>query len=146
MWWVLMAVHEKIKFIRQLKGWSQEDMAEKLAMSVNGYGAIERGETNVNISRLEQISQIFGIELSQLVALNDKNNFYMSGASSTGQLNQDNCVSNYYGADEQTQYTQHELEKLKLTIQFKDKELELKDQEIANLQKIITLLEGKVSS
>ena len=138
-----MAVHEKIKFIRQLKGWSQEDMAEKLAMSVNGYGAIERGETNVNISRLEQIALVFGIELSQLVALGDKNNFYMSGASSTVQLNQDNGVSNYYGADEQTQY---ELEKLKLTIQFKDKELELKDQEIANLQKIITLLEGKVSS
>ncbi|MFI3221996.1 MAG: helix-turn-helix transcriptional regulator, partial [Methylococcaceae bacterium] len=67
-----MAEHEKIKFIRQLKGWSQEDMAEKLAMSINGYGSIERGETNVNLSRLEQIAQLFGMELSELVALNEK--------------------------------------------------------------------------
>ena len=138
-----MAVHEKIKFIRQLKGWSQEDMAEKLAMSVNGYGSIERGETNVNISRLEQIAQVFGVELSQLVALNDKNIFYMSGTNSTGQLNQDNCVSNYYGNDEQGQYLQQEIEKLKITLDFKDKELALKEQEIVNLQKIISLLEGK---
>ena len=70
-----MAVHEKIKFIRQLKGWSQEDMAEKLAMSINGYGSIERGETNVNLSRLEQIAQLFGMELSELVALNEKVSF-----------------------------------------------------------------------
>ena len=87
-----MAVHEKIKFIRQLKGWSQEDMAEKLAMSINGYGSIERGETNVNLSRLEQIAQLFGMELSELVALNEKSVFYMSGANSTGQLNQEHCV------------------------------------------------------
>lgn len=138
-----MAVHEKIKFIRQLKGWSQEDMAEKLAMSVNGYGSIERGETNVNISRLEQIAQVFGVELSQLVALNDKNIFYMSGTNSTGQLNQDNCVSNYYGADEQGQYLQQEIDRLKITLDFKDKELVLKDKEISNLQKIISLLESK---
>lgn len=32
----------------------------------NGYGSIERGETDVNLSRLKQIAQLFGVELSAL--------------------------------------------------------------------------------
>ena len=40
----LMKVHEKIRLIRESKHWSQEDMAEKLNMSLNGYVKIERGE------------------------------------------------------------------------------------------------------
>jgi len=138
-----MAVHEKIKFIRQLKGWSQEDMAQKLEMSVNGYGSIERGETNVNLSRLEQIAQLFGIELSELVALNEKNVFYMSGSNSTGQLKQEHCVINSYTPEDQILHFQKELEKAQIIIEAKDKELLMKDQEITHLQKIIALLEEK---
>jgi len=52
------------------KGWSQEDMADKLDMSVNGYANIERGETDVQVSRLEKIAETFGIELAEL---NNKN-------------------------------------------------------------------------
>jgi transcriptional regulator with XRE-family HTH domain len=37
-----MSVHEKIRLVRQAKGWTQEYLAEKLGMSVNGYRDIER--------------------------------------------------------------------------------------------------------
>jgi transcriptional regulator with XRE-family HTH domain len=37
-------IYEKIHFMRQLQGWSQEEMADKLSMSVNGYAKIERGK------------------------------------------------------------------------------------------------------
>lgn len=67
-----MTVHEKIRFLRQLKGWSQEDMATRLNMSPNGYGSIERGETDVNLSRLEQIALIFEVRLSELFELNEQ--------------------------------------------------------------------------
>ena len=49
-----METHEKIRLIRELNKWSQEEMAEKLAMSAGGYAKIERGETQLNIPRLEQ--------------------------------------------------------------------------------------------
>lgn len=130
-----MAVHEKIKFIRQLKGWSQEDMAEKLAMSLNGYGSIERGDTNVNLSRLEQIAEIFGIELAELVGLNEKSIFYMSGNNATGQHKQENCVINFMDKDSQQEKLQHEIDLLKL-------QLESRDTEITSLKKIISLLEA----
>ena len=55
-----MKVHEKIRLIRESKNWSQEDMAEKLKMSVNGYAKIERGETKAYNSYLEHIAEVVG--------------------------------------------------------------------------------------
>jgi len=72
-----MQVYEKIKVIRQFKGWSQEEIAHRLNMSVSGYGSIERGETDVNLSRLEKIAKVFEIELLELFNLNDKNIFHV---------------------------------------------------------------------
>ena len=54
-----MEVHDKIRVMREINQWSQEEMAEKLAMSANGYAKIERGQTNINIEKLKQIAQIF---------------------------------------------------------------------------------------
>lgn len=69
----VMNVHDKIRFMRQLKGWSQEEMAEKLEMSVNGYANIERGETDVQISRLEQIAKLFSVDLTELMSFGERN-------------------------------------------------------------------------
>jgi len=73
-----MKVHEKIRSIRQSKGWSQPDMAGKLDMSVNGYANIERGETDVQISRLEKIAETFGMELLELLNFGERNAFYLA--------------------------------------------------------------------
>jgi transcriptional regulator with XRE-family HTH domain len=73
-----MKVHEKIRFMRQSKGWSQEEMADKLNLSVNGYANIERGETDVQISRLEKIAETFGMELLELLSFGEKNVFYLA--------------------------------------------------------------------
>lgn len=61
-----MKVNEKIRTIRQLKDFSQEDMAEKLGISKNTYANIERGETDVSVSRLEQIANTFEMDLVEL--------------------------------------------------------------------------------
>ncbi|MCK5719200.1 MAG: helix-turn-helix transcriptional regulator [Thiomargarita sp.] len=64
--------------MRMYKGWSQEEMADKLHMALSGYAKIERGKTDVNYSRLQQIANIFEVELSDLVGLNEKSvlNFF----------------------------------------------------------------------
>lgn len=58
----LMKVHEKIRLIRESKHWSQEDMAEKLKMSVNGYSKIERGATKAYNSHLERIAEVLDVD------------------------------------------------------------------------------------
>lgn len=66
-----MKVNERIKFLRTLKGWTQEEIAEKLKMSPNGYGNIERGDSEITLSRLEQLANIFSVELSELLGLRE---------------------------------------------------------------------------
>lgn len=51
----LMSVHEKIKRVRQANGWTQEYLAEKLEMSVNGYGDIERGDSDIKYLNLSAL-------------------------------------------------------------------------------------------
>ncbi|MEZ5673021.1 MAG: helix-turn-helix transcriptional regulator [Thiotrichaceae bacterium] len=77
-----MQVHEKIKIIRLCRDWSQEEMAAKLGYSPNGYAKIERGETDIKVEKLEKIAEILGIELQQLLNLNDKNIFNIIDNSS----------------------------------------------------------------
>lgn len=51
-----MKVGEKIRSLRTIKGYSQENMAELLGISSVAYGDIERNKTDVSHSRLEQNS------------------------------------------------------------------------------------------
>jgi transcriptional regulator with XRE-family HTH domain len=46
--------------------WSQETMATKLNISLNSYGAIERGDTNLGLFRIEEIADAFDITLEKL--------------------------------------------------------------------------------
>jgi transcriptional regulator with XRE-family HTH domain len=61
-----MKFTEKIKLLRKEREWSQEVMANKLNISLNSYGAIERGDTNLGLSRIEEIAEVFDITLESL--------------------------------------------------------------------------------
>ena len=68
-----MNINEKIRRIRESKEWSQEQMAEKLNMSLNGYAKIERGESKIYLDKLEQIAQVFDIDVVELMQSDGKN-------------------------------------------------------------------------
>lgn len=68
-----MSVNEKIRKFREAKDWSQEQMAEKLNMSLNGYAKIERGESKIYLDKLEQIAQVFDIDVVELMQSDGKN-------------------------------------------------------------------------
>lgn len=73
-----MEIGSKIRFIRDLKGLSQENMANELNMSITGYGKIERNEVNINYERLLQIAEILGVKLEQIIGFDNNiafNNF-----------------------------------------------------------------------
>ena len=48
-------------------------MAEKLNMSLNGYAKIECGETKLYLDKLEQIAQVFDIDVVELMQSDGKN-------------------------------------------------------------------------
>ncbi len=60
------SVGSKIRRMREEKKWSQQVIAERLNISIPAYSKIETGVTDVNLSRLEQIAQLFKTEIASL--------------------------------------------------------------------------------
>ncbi|QIP16958.1 helix-turn-helix transcriptional regulator [Spirosoma aureum] len=64
------SIEEKIRLQRLQRGLSQENMADLLNLSTTAYGDIERGKTELTLSRLNQIASV--LALSPLVLLSDE--------------------------------------------------------------------------
>ncbi len=62
---------KKIRLLRHQRGWSQEDVAKRLDISIPAFSKIETGITDINLSRLEQISILFEMSVVQLLTFND---------------------------------------------------------------------------
>lgn len=58
---------KRIRLLRHQKGWSQEDVAKRLEISIPAFSKIETGITDVNLSRLEQISKLFDLTIVELL-------------------------------------------------------------------------------
>ncbi|MBK0379526.1 helix-turn-helix domain-containing protein [Mucilaginibacter segetis] len=62
---------KKIRLLRHQKGWSQEEVAKRLDISIPAFSKIETGITDINLSRLEQISALFEMSVVQLLTYNE---------------------------------------------------------------------------
>jgi len=132
-----MLINEKIRYMRQQKGLSQEEMAHRLNMSPNGYGNIERGHTNLSLPKLRKIAAIFDENMSQMFG-EDKHIFNSMGDNNTGTQNNQNFCSFFSDTGQCTRNTQVEfnLERQKL---INDQ----KSSEIIMLRQINALLKEK---
>lgn len=123
-----MESSEKIKIMREMNQWTQEEVAEKLGMSTTGYAKIERGQTNVSVEKLKQIAQVFNLNVAQLL---DDERFVMC---SIGDNNSN--YNNYFGTNEKLSLENEKLKQL----------LSAKESEIEALKKVIVLLENAKQS
>lgn len=135
-----MQIRDKIKTLRQSQKWSQEYVAEKLGMSPNGYGALERGDTDLTLEKLKTLSDLYKVELKELVDENEKSNVFSLLAGKDNQSNAQFQINIYAG---DVLDTKNELEKARILIESKDRELKEKNDQVASLRKIIELLENK---
>jgi transcriptional regulator with XRE-family HTH domain len=133
-----MKVQEKIRFLRNQKGWSQEKMAEKLSMTTQGYAKVERGETDYQsnaenyLAKLAKIANILGVNLEELIMNGDKAIYLVGG-------NDNNSGNNVViGSPAELAF---ENQKQQLIIELKDKELALQQREIAYLKKMLEMSE-----
>lgn len=60
-------IGRNIKSLRQKIGWSQQLIAQRLGISIPAYSKIETGITDVNISRLKQICDIYNVNVSSVI-------------------------------------------------------------------------------
>jgi transcriptional regulator with XRE-family HTH domain len=116
---------EKIKVQRNIKGLTQESVAEMLKISPTAFAKIEQGKTDVNFSRLVQISKALETTISRLLELGENGYYNMS----------ENQNSNFIVSPSSNDVI---LEMTKLR-----GENDSLKKEVAHLSKIVELLEGR---
>lgn len=113
-------IGEKIRKVRDLRGFSQEYVAQKLGVSQRSYGKLETGETKLDIPRIEKISDILGVEPVSLITFDEKMLF-----------------TNYNKAETQTGFFS--------TYQSSEQERELFNSRIEQLEKENTFLREEIT-
>jgi transcriptional regulator with XRE-family HTH domain len=130
---VRMPVHKQLKAVRLSKGWSQEEMAEEIGYSKNGYAKIERGEASLNFAKLERIAKLLDVSLQELVGTKEGNIFNVENWTHGNNVRYNIVLSETECA--------HELEKAHLLLEERNKQISHLQAENAQLKKIIELLE-----
>lgn len=79
-------IGQKIKKLRELRNYTQEYMAKKLDLSLNGYGKIEREETELTLNRLNEIAKILEVKVFDLLGFDENKIFFNQNShdNSTG--------------------------------------------------------------
>lgn len=130
-----MKVHEKIKLPRENNHWTQDEMAQKLSMTTKGYAKIERGETISNLPKIEQIAEVFNMDICELLSYGEEGKIYIN--------NTDNNLTNSFislgnGVEE--------IQRLQLIISHKDELLAHKEEIIENQKRELALLRDLVET
>ncbi|MPW84843.1 helix-turn-helix domain-containing protein [Moraxella catarrhalis] len=120
---------KKICFIREKQNLTQEQMANELGLSTNGYANLERSETRLSVDRLEQIANIFGVGITELMTSDENNTIMVYHSTSTSNLN---IFSN---ASESM--LEAEIARLQLIISHKDELLEQQKREIETIKFLV---------
>src|ERR1700748_407270 len=62
-------IGKTIRQLRHQKGWSQADAALRLNISIPAYSKIETGITDINLSRLQEIAELYEVSVAGLLSL-----------------------------------------------------------------------------
>ena len=115
-------IGKNIKKIRMEKNYTQEYLAEKLGVSATAYRKMEQGETQITISKLEQIATILEKEITHFLN-NDQHNYNLNN----NKLEHSIVIQHNYTPQEH-------FEKI---LSIKDELLAAKDKEIELLRKML---------
>lgn len=62
----LLAFGQRVRYLRKNKGISQEEMAAMAGIDRSYMGHIERGEKNITLTKIYQVSDALGIDVADL--------------------------------------------------------------------------------
>ncbi len=131
-------INDKLRILRNMNDLTQEVMAEKIDMSLNNYGDIERGDTKITTEKLEKIIQVFNMDLLEFLLLGEKGrfcliydgNFYNSHVQNS--YSGDNA--NFYYSEEKQDLI---IKELQTTLQHQKEKINLLQEKIEDLKNSI---------
>lgn len=63
-------IGKRVKYLRQIKGFSQEKLAEAIDIATNSLSLIETGNGFMSLSTLEKMSSVLGVEPYEIFKFN----------------------------------------------------------------------------
>lgn len=115
-------IGDNLRKIREIKGIKQESIAKQLGITTNGYGKIERGESSLNIERLEQIANILGMSALDIMQFDDRVIFNINTMSNSAP---NGVVNNYSLTTEERELFVAQINALNETIDRQNKMIDL---------------------
>jgi hypothetical protein len=136
-------LRQNIRDIREDKHFTQADMAEKLGLSITGYAKIERGQSQINIERLQQISKVLEVSIAELIPFGDDGVvvFNNSNDNFSNSSNFSLALGNPALEAEVSNLRQILAHKNEI-VESRDREINLLRQQVETLQKLISSLEN----
>ena len=115
-------IANKIRTLRNAKGYSQEYVAAKLNINQNTYSKIESGQTKLTIERVEQLAQLYEVEpefffQSDASIINYNNGTYSKAVANI-------YTESYHESSEQSEETRQLIADQRNQIKFLMEELE----------------------
>ncbi|MFN8438990.1 MAG: helix-turn-helix transcriptional regulator [Cytophagales bacterium] len=87
-----MKIGQRIRKIRELRGYKQDAMAERLNMSQANYSKLENEDADMPFSRLEEIAKVLEVTVEEIVCF-DKKAFFNNKNSTYNTNNINSPVS-----------------------------------------------------
>ncbi len=126
-----MKTGNKLKLIRKQKGYSQEEMSEKMNMSQQAYSRLENDQKNLGHDEVKKIAEVFGTTAESIDNWDGTFVFNNFGETTNGQIQTQNNVS-----DEEKNLTKALIDQLR-------EENEVLKEEVVYLKTVIDrLLKG----
>lgn len=132
----MLETHEKLKLLRTQRNMSQEDMANKLNLSLSGYRKIENGSSRITQERIEKLAEILEVSPYELIPQQWGQGTTLNNYGNIND-NASQLMNRIYTAPE----IEAELKLLQQQLLFKDEIILVKTKRIEDLEKIIQLLE-----
>ena len=63
---------DNISRLRNITGYSQEEVAEKVGISRQAYAKWEKGETIPDVERCQKLAELYGVTIDSLINFSDK--------------------------------------------------------------------------
>ena len=84
----------KLKTLRNLKGLTTEQVAEKAKLNLNDYKALESGKVAVSVEKLEKVCDVLGVDFKEWFE-NDKSNVFINSGEFKDKV-VNNCENCYF--------------------------------------------------
>jgi transcriptional regulator with XRE-family HTH domain len=68
----MKTIYSTIKELREKNGKKQADLAEVLNLDTSGYGKLERGTTDITLTKLEILAEYYNMSVIDLLSYPDK--------------------------------------------------------------------------